>query len=270
MTFLQYLIPQHLLSKLMFRFARIKIVWIKNSFTRWFIKKYQVNLEEAESTNIDDYLSFNEFFTRDLKPNSRPISRSSLVISPVDGIVSHSGYIKDSQIIQAKGHYFEVSQLLAGESASKFDNGQFSTIYLSPKDYHRVHMPFDAKLVSMRYIPGNLFSVNQRTVNKVKGIFARNERLVCRFETSFGEAIFVLVGAIFVGSMQTSWQGQITPPYGKYVKTYDYTDKELELNKGDEMARFNMGSTVIMLLPEGAPELVMHSGQVLRMGQSVV
>jgi len=131
-------------------------------------------------------------------------------------------------------------------------------------------MPFDAKLISMRYIPGNLFSVNQKTVNKVKGIFARNERIVCHFDASFGEVVFVLVGAIFVGSMQTSWQGQITPPYGKYVKAYDYTDKEFELNKGDELARFNMGSTVIMLLPERAPELKIYSGQVLRMGQSVV
>ena len=269
MTFLQYLIPQHYLSKLMFRFTRIEIVWIKNSFTRWFIKKYQVNLEEAESANIDDYLSFNEFFTRGLKPNSRPIS-GSLVVSPVDGIVSQSGYIKDSKIIQAKGHHFEVSQLLADESVPKSDNGQFSTIYLSPKDYHRVHMPFDAKLLSMRYIPGNLFSVNQKTVNKVKGIFARNERLVCRFKASFGEVVFVLVGAIFVGSIQTSWQGQITPPYGKFVKAYDYTDKEFELNKGDELGRFNMGSTVIMLLPDGAPELKIHSGQILKMGQSVV
>ena len=269
MIFFQFLMPQHLLSRLMFRFARIEIVWIKNVFTRWFIKKYQVNLDEAESADVEDYLSFNEFFTRGLKPKSRPIS-SSLVVSPVDGTVSQSGYIKDSQIIQAKGHYFEVSQLLAGESVSKLDNGQFSTIYLSPKDYHRVHMPFDAKLISMRYIPGNLFSVNQRTVNKVKGIFARNERIVCHFDASFGEAVFVLVGAIFVGSMQTSWQGQITPPYGKYVKAYDYTDKEFELNKGDELARFNMGSTVIILLPEKAPELKIHSGQVLRMGQSVV
>ena len=197
MIFFQFLMPQHLLSRLMFRFARIEIVWIKNVFTRWFIKKYQVNLDEAESADVEDYLSFNEFFTRGLKPKSRPIS-SSLVVSPVDGTVSQSGYIKDSQIIQAKGHYFEVSQLLAGESASIFNNGQFSTIYLSPKDYHRVHMPFDAKLISMRYIPGNLFSVNQRTVNKVKGIFARNERIVCHFDASFGEAIFVLVGAIFV------------------------------------------------------------------------
>jgi len=269
MTFLQYLIPQHLLSKLMFRFARIEVVWIKNSFTRWFIKNYQVNLDEAETTNVEDYLSFNEFFTRRLKSKSRPISNAT-VVAPVDGIVSQSGYIKDSQIIQAKGHHFEVSQLLAGESVSKLDNGQFSTIYLSPKDYHRVHMPFDAKLVSMRYVPGDLFSVNHKTVNKINGIFARNERLVCRFEASFGEVVFVLVGAIFVGSIQTSWQGQITPPYGKYVKSFDYIDKEFELNKGDELGRFNMGSTVIMLLPEGAPELKLHSGQVLRMGQSVV
>ena len=269
MIFFQFLMPQHLLSRLMFRFARIEIVWIKNVFTRWFIKKYQVNLDEAESADVEDYLSFNEFFTRGLKPKSRPIS-SSLVVSPVDGTVSQSGYIKDSQIIQAKGHYFEVSQLLAGESASIFNNGQFSTIYLSPKDYHRVHMPFDAKLISMRYVPGDLFSVNHKTVNKINGIFARNERLVCRFEASFGEVVFVLVGAIFVGSIQTSWQGQITPPYGKYVKSFDYIDKEFELNKGDELGRFNMGSTVIMLLPEGAPELKLHSGQVLRMGQSVV
>ena len=269
MTFLQYLIPQHLLSKLMFRFARIEVVWIKNSLTRWFIKKYQVNLDEAESANVEDYVSFNEFFSRRLKPKSRPIS-SAIVVAPVDGIVSQSGYIKNSQIIQAKGHHFDVSQLLAGESLPKLENGQFSTIYLSPKDYHRVHMSFDAKLVSMRYVPGSLFSVNQNTVNKVNGIFARNERLVCRFKTSFGEVVFVLVGAIFVGSMQTSWQGQITPPYGKLVKLYDYSDKEFELNKGDELGRFNMGSTVIILLPEGAPELKLHSGQVLRMGQSVV
>ena len=269
MIFLQYLIPQHLLSKLMFRFARIEVVWIKNSLTRWFIKKYQVNLDEAESANVEDYVSFNEFFSRRLKPKSRPIS-SAIVVAPVDGIVSQSGYIKNSQIIQAKGHHFDVSQLLAGESLPKLENGQFSTIYLSPKDYHRVHMSFDAKLVSMRYVPGSLFSVNQNTVNKVNGIFARNERLVCRFKTSFGEVVFVLVGAIFVGSMQTSWQGQITPPYGKLVKLYDYSDKKFELKKGDELGRFNMGSTVIMLLPEGTPELKLHSGQILKMGQSVI
>ena len=269
MTFLQYLLPQHLLSKLMFWFARIENAWIKNTFTRWFVNKHQVNLAEAERDNISDYAHFNDFFTRALKPEARPISESA-IISPVDGVVSQAGQIKDSQILQAKGHHFSLSQLLAGESLEKLENGYFATIYLAPKDYHRIHMPFDGKLVSMRYIPGNLFSVNHKTVNKVNGVFARNERLVCLFDTVFGKVVFVLVGAIFVGSMETSWQGQITPPYGKVVKVYDYTEKELELFKGDELGRFNMGSTVIMLLPETAPALKLQSGQELKMGQVLI
>ena len=266
MIFLQYLLPQHLLSKLMFRFARIENVWIKNTFTRWFINKYQVNLAEAESDSISDYAHFNDFFTRALKPHARPISESS-IISPVDGVLSQAGQIKNSQILQAKGHYYSISQLLAGES---LENGYFATIYLAPKNYHRIHMPLDGKLVSMRYVPGNLFSVNPKTVNKVNGVFARNERLVCLFDTVFGRVAFVLVGAIFVGSMETSWQGQVTPPYGKEVKVYDYIEKEFELFKGDELGRFNMGSTVIMLLPETAPVLKLQSGQDLKMGQSLI
>ena len=266
MTFLQYLLPQHLLSKLMFWFARIENVWIKNTFTRWFVNKHQVNLAEAESDSISDYAHFNDFFTRALKPQARPISEST-IISPVDGVVSQAGQIKDSQILQAKGHHFSISQLLAGES---LENGHFATIYLAPKDYHRIHMPLDGKLVSMRYIPGNLFSVNHKTVNKVNGVFARNERLVCLFDTVFGRVAFILVGAIFVGSMETSWQGQVTPPYGKEVKVYDYTEKEFELFKGDELGRFNMGSTVIMLLPETAPALKLQAGQELKMGQSLI
>ena len=269
MTFFQYLLPQHLLSKLMFRFARIETVWIKNTFTRWFINKHQVNLAEAESDSISDYAHFNDFFTRALKPQARPISES-LIISPVDGVVSQAGQIKDSQILQAKGHHFSLSQLLAGKSLERIENGYFATIYLAPKDYHRIHMPIDGKLVSMRYIPGDLFSVNHKTVNKVNGVFVRNERLVCLFDTVFGRVAFVLVGAIFVGSMETSWQGQITPPYGKVVKVYDYTEKEFKLLKGDELGRFNMGSTVIMLLPETAPALKLQSGQELKMGQSMI
>ncbi len=269
MTFLQYLLPQHLLSKLMFRFARIENVWIKETFTRWFINKYQVNLAEAESDSISNYAHFNDFFTRALKPQARPISESP-IISPVDGVVSQAGQIKDSQIFQAKGHHFSISQLLAGESLEKIENGHFATIYLAPKDYHRIHMPLDGKLVSMRYVPGNLFSVNHKTVNKVNEVFARNERLVCLFDTVFGRVYFIMVGAIFVGSMETSWQGQITPPYGKVDKVYDYTEKEFELFKGDELGRFNMGSTVIMLLPETAPALKLHSGQELKMGQVII
>jgi len=269
MVFLQYLLPQHLLSKLMFRFARIENVLIKNTFTRWFINKHQVNLTEAERDNISDYAHFNDFFTRSLKPDARPISESP-IISPVDGVVSQAGQIKDSQILQAKDHHFSLSQLLAGESVEKIENGYFATIYLAPRDYHRIHMPIDGKLVSMRYIPGNLFSVNQKTVQKVNGVFARNERLVCLFDTVFGRVFFVLIGAIFVGSMETSWQGQVTPPYGKEVKVYDYTEKEFELFKGDELGRFNMGSTIIMILPETAPELKLQSEQGLKMGQSLI
>jgi len=269
MTFLQYLLPQHLLSKLMFRFARIENVWIKDTFTRWFVNKYQVNLAEAERDGISDYAHFNDFFTRALKPQARPISESP-IISPVDCVVSQAGQIKNSQILQAKGHHFSLSQLLFGESIEKIENGHFATFYLAPKDYHRIHMPLDGKLVSMRYVPGSLFSVNNKTVNKVNGVFARNERLVCLFDTVFGRVACVLVGAIFVGSMETSWQGQVTPPYGKKVKVYDYTEKEFELFKGDELGRFNMGSTVIMLLPETTPALKLQSGQELKMGQSLI
>ena len=269
MVFLQYLLPQHLLSKLMFRFARIENVWIKDTFTRWFINKNQVNLAEAEKDNISDYAHFNEFFTRALKPDARPISESP-IISPVDGVLSQAGPIEKSQVLQAKGHHFSISQLLAGESVEKIENGYFATIYLAPKDYHRIHMPLNGKLVSMRYVPGNLFSVNHKTVQKVNGVFARNERLVCLFDTVFGRVTFVLVGAIFVGSMETSWQGQVTPPYGKVVKVFNYKEKEFELSKGDELGRFNMGSTVIMILPENAPVLKLQSGQELKMGQSLI
>jgi len=269
MILLQYLLPQHLLSKLMFRFTRIENVWIKDTFTRWFINKYQVNLAEAESESISDYVHFNDFFTRALNPKFRPISASE-IISPVDGVVSEAGQIKDSQILQAKGHHYSISQLLAGESLEKIENGYFATIYLAPKDYHRIHMPIDGKLVSMRYIPGNLFSVNHKTVQKVNGVFARNERLVCLFDTVFGRVVFVLVGAIFVGSMETSWQGQITPPYGKEIKVFDYSEKEFELFKGEELGRFNMGSTVILILPETAKALKLQSGQELKMGQSLI
>ena len=160
MTFLQYLLPQHLLSKLMFRFARIENVWIKDTITRWFINKHQVNIAEAEKDNISDYAHFNDFFTRALKPQVRPISEST-IISPVDGVVSQAGPIEESQVLQAKGHHFSISQLLAGESIEKIENGYFVTIYLAPKDYHRIHMPLNGKLISMRYVPKPFFSKSQ-------------------------------------------------------------------------------------------------------------
>ena len=269
MVLLQYILPQHFLSNLIFWFARIKILWIKNTFTRWFVKKYQVNLAEAKIENIEDYIHFNDFFTRALKPNLRPISDSRF-ISPVDGVVSQSGKIDETQILQAKGRQYSTAEILADKGSLSFKNGIFSTIYLSPKDYHRIHMPCDGTLLEMKYIPGNLFSVNKKTVSNVEKVFARNERLVCLFETEFGQMAFVLVGAIFVGSMQTTWEGQITPPYGKKIINYTYKDKEIKLSKGDELGRFNMGSTVIMLLPEDSIEINLIEGQELKMGQGII
>ena len=252
----------------MFRFARIKTPWLKNSFTSWFVATYKVNLSEAERENVKDYEHFNDFFTRSLKKTSRPIS-SLPVISPVDGVVSQAGKINKSEIVQAKGKKYSVSALLDDKSIDTAYFNSFTTIYLSPKDYHRIHMPCDGDLVSMKYIPGDLFSVNQRTVNGIDQVFARNERLVCFFNTEFGEMAFILVGAIFVGSMETSWEGQITPPYTKSIKTYDYDSRQIELSKGEELGRFNMGSTVILVLPKESPKLNLETGQVLNMGQSI-
>ena len=267
MTFLQFLLPQHLLSRLMFRFARIQSPWIKNSFTSWFVSKYKVNLNEALLEDIDEYKHFNDFFTRALKDGSRPISDSQLV-SPVDGVVSQYGSIKDSLIVQAKGKKYSVEALLAENSKNDLYTS-FVTIYLSPKDYHRIHMPLDGSLKSMKYIPGNLFSVNQRTVDDIDQVFARNERLVCYFDSEYGEIALVMVGAIFVGSMETSWEGQITPPYNKSVKTFEYDSRQIKLSKGEELGRFNMGSTVILLLPHNVSKLNFEFNKTLKMGQSL-
>ena len=267
MTILQFLIPQHLLSKLMFRFARIQTPWIKNTFTSWFVSTYKVNLKDAKLQDIKEYKHFNDFFTRALKAGSRPISDSK-VVSPVDGVVSQFGSIEESLIIQAKGKKFSVDALLVDQSKKDLYTS-FVTIYLSPKDYHRIHMPLDGSLKSMKYIPGNLFSVNQRTVNDINQVFARNERLVCYFDTEYGEIALVMVGAIFVGSMETSWEGKVTPPYTKSVKTFDYDSRQIDLFKGEELGRFNMGSTVILLMPKGSTDLNLETGQILKMGQSI-
>ena len=267
MTFLQFLLPQHLLSRLMFRFARIQSPWIKNSFTSWFVSKYKVNLNEALLEDIDEYKHFNDFFTRALKDGSRPISDSQLV-SPVDGVVSQYGSIKDSLIVQAKGKKYSVESLLAENSKNDLYTS-FVTIYLSPKDYHRIHMPLDGSLKSMKYIPGNLFSVNQRPVDDIDPVFARNERLVFYFDSDYGEIALVMVGAIFVGSMETSWEGQITPPYNKSVKTFEYDSRQIKLSKGEELGRFNMGSTVILLLPHNVSKMNFEFNKTLKMGQSL-
>jgi phosphatidylserine decarboxylase len=236
MIFWQYLIPKHLLSKLMFRITRIQNRTFYLKFTTWFVKKYQIDLTLAQKENIEDYSCFNDFFTRELKPDVRPIGEG--FISPVDGVISQSGEIINNTLIQAKGKNYTLQGLLGRDESFQY----FATIYLSPKDYHRIHAPLNGTLLKMHYIPGNLFSVNATAVNGVNNLFARNERVVCYFDTY----TIVLVGAIFVGSMQTVWHGHITPPYGKEF-SIDYANQDIVLNKGNELGRFNMGSTVILL-----------------------
>ncbi len=270
MVWLQYLLPQHLASKLMFRFARIENTWLKNTFTHWFVESYQVDLSQAKREQVEDYKHFNDFFTRSLKIGARPIADSAIVC-PVDGAVSQVGKINNAQILQAKGRDYSVNQLLGNDSRSvDFTDGFFATIYLSPKDYHRIHMPYDGKLISMDYIPGDLFSVNQQTAQNVDNLFARNERVVCYFQTEFGLTAFVLVGAIFVGSMQTVWHGQINPPYKKQVQHFDYLDQDIKLKKGEEMGRFNMGSTIIMLSPNQDNPFNLSELERVRMGQALI
>ncbi|MEX0615673.1 MAG: archaetidylserine decarboxylase, partial [Methylophaga sp.] len=205
--------------------------------------------------DINAFEHFNAFFTRALRPEVRPLAASEL-LSPVDGNISQLGDIHSGRIIQAKGQDYSVAELLGNDAvmAEQFAGGQFATIYLSPRDYHRIHMPCAGRLQHMRYVPGKLFSVNPRTVRAVPRVFARNERLVTIYETDFGPMAVILVGAIFVGSMQTVWQnGEITPPYGKQIRDWQYQTDDIHLAKGAEMGRFNMGSTVVLLLPQGAP-----------------
>jgi len=253
-TFPQYLIPQHVLSLVMYRVTRCEIVWFKNLIISTIIKQYRVNMAEAAEMNLDYYSSFNAFFTRLLRNGVRPISESDIV-SPVDGVVSQVGLVTSGQIVQAKGQEYSVLALLGGDDAvtSEFVGGQFATIYLSPKDYHRIHMPVTGTLRKMRYIPGKLFSVSPRTARAVPDLFARNERVAVTFDTDFGPMVMVLVGAIFVGSMETIWAGQITPNYGKVIQQWTYDGEQaITIEKGQEMGRFNMGSTVVVLVGKGA------------------
>lgn len=274
LTVPQYLLPQHLLSVCMHRLTRSEVRWFKNAFIRFICWKFKVDISEADSADLADYPSFNAFFTRRLRDGLRPLAEGNNVVSPVDGAVSQLGPISDGRIIQAKGRDYSVTELLGGDEklAAQFEAGQFATIYLSPKDYHRIHMPLTGKLTAMRYVPGKLFSVNPRTARAVPDLFARNERVVTVFDTEFGPLVQVLVGAIFVGSMETVWAGQITPPYGRAIQEWTYIgDEAIHLNKGQEMGRFNMGSTVVMLLPPGMPAFSdnWHAGSKIQLGQAM-
>ena len=252
---LQYALPHHLLSHLMLRLTRIRIDWLKNFFIRRFIHLFRVNMHEAEQPDPNAYPDFNHFFTRALAADARPLAvGEGNIICPVDGTVSQLGRLEYETLFQAKGHHYSLSHLLADhtEAVQTFQDGSFATLYLSPRDYHRIHMPLDGTLHKMIYVPGRLFSVNPTTVNRVPDLFARNERVICLFDTEAGPMAMILVGAIFVASIDTVWHGTVTPPRGKRVKYWDYRQHPVHLQQGEEMGRFNMGSTVILLFGKDA------------------
>ena len=249
----QYVLPKHALTRFGGLVASSRGGDLTTRLIRWFVGKYQVNMDEAADPDIAHYASFNDFFTRALKPGARPIARADLVC-PVDGSISQFGAIRKDQILQAKGHDYTTSALLAGDTAlaAQFQDGFFATLYLSPRDYHRIHMPCDGRLLRMIYVPGALFSVNPATARGVPGLFARNERVVCEFQTRSGPFVLVLVGATVVGSMATVWHGVVNPPRTRAVREWRYDDQQMVLKQGDEMGRFLLGSTVVLLLPAGA------------------
>ena len=265
-----YFLPHHAVSRVVYKLTRIESRFAPKAISI-FSKAFGVNLNDAVYPNPSDYKTFNAFFTRELKEGLRPIAKTPIT-SPVDGTISELGDIIDSSLLQAKGVTYTLDSLLGNpERSKKYEGGQFITIYLSPKDYHRIHMPCSGKLLEQTHIPGRLFSVAKHTVNTIKGIFARNERVIASFETEYGPMAMVLVGAINVAAIETVWSGLITPPRGETITSKNYKMKHIEINKGDEMGRFNMGSTVILLFAKGAPKLSesLKPGQSLKMGEAL-
>lgn len=249
-TLPQYILPHHALSRMMSKLTHCENKAWKNLFIKQIIRHYGVNMDEAQQPDINAYKSFNDFFTRDLKPSARQLtSEVNAIASPADGAVSQAGAISEGEIFQAKGKSYTALDLLGGseERAKAFNNGVFTTIYLSPKDYHRLHMPITGTLREMVHVPGRLFSVNIATTRSVPRLFARNERVVAIFDTELGPMALVLVGAIFVSSIETVWHGVVTPPSVTSVQTWDYKENAPTLKMGEEMGRFNMGSTIIVL-----------------------
>ena len=270
----QYLLPQHLLSRLVGKLAECEHTGIKNFLIRQFMDQFGIRLDDAARQSRDDYKSFNDFFTRELRPGARPLDNASnSIVSPADGAVSQLGRIRDGRIFQAKGQDFTVTELLGGDEtrASLFKNGEFATIYLSPRDYHRVHMPITGTLKEMVYVPGSLFSVNQTTAENVPRLFARNERLVAIFDTEVGPVAMVLVGAMIVAAIETVWSGRVTPPLRR-LSVVNYEDPQpVILNKGEEMGRFLLGSTVVLCFPENTLQWdrELESGSPVRMGKRI-
>jgi len=271
---LQHMLPKQRLTNLAGRVAGARGGAVTTRMIRWFVSRYGVDMSEAANPDIASYSSFNEFFTRPLKPGLRPLSQAEFV-SPVDGAISQFGLIDDHHILQAKGHRFTTTALLGGDAtlAARFRHGSFANLYLSPRDYHRLHMPCDGRLVRMVHVPGALFSVNPATARGVPGLFARNERVVCSFESDgHGPFVMVLVGATIVGSMATVWHGVVNPRGGSSpVSEWDYAGRDIVLRKGEEMGRFLLGSTVVMLFQQGsiafnpdwAPERAVRLGEAM-------
>ncbi|KRD25343.1 phosphatidylserine decarboxylase [Acidovorax sp. Root267] len=248
----QYLMPKQAMTTLAGKFASARLGSLTTSVIRRFVARYNVNMAEAANPDITSYASFNDFFTRALRPGARPLATADL-ICPVDGAISQFGPIAKDQVFQAKGHTYSTTALVGGDAAAaaRFDNGHFATLYLSPRDYHRIHMPCAGELTRMVHVPGDLFSVNPTTARGVPDLFARNERVVCFFESAQGPFVLVLVGATIVGSMATVWHGQVNPPRTGTQRQWDYAKGQVSLRQGEEMGRFLLGSTVVMLFPAG-------------------
>jgi len=270
---LQYLLPKQAVTLLAGRIARARGGVLTTRLIAWFVRRYSVNMLEAANPDPASYASFNDFFTRALKPGVRPLARADL-ICPVDGAISQFGRIEGQQIFQAKGHHYSSTALVGGDAAlaAQFDNGHFATLYLSPRDYHRIHMPCAGRLTRMIYVPGDLFSVNPATARGVPGLFARNERVVCVFEGERGPFVLVLVGATIVGSMATTWHGAVNAPRPGRLSEWRYDDQHIEFKQGDEMGRFLLGSTVVMLFPKEPLQFnpAWQPGGAVRLGEAMM
>lgn len=272
---LQYSMPKHAISRLVGKLAAAKMGWLTTKLIDMFIKAYKINMNEAKLKNAKDFATFNDFFTRELEEGARTIdSDSSTLCYPVDGAISQQGDIVEGRLIQAKGFNYSLTSLLGGDArtAAPFQKGKFSCIYLAPKDYHRIHMPMAATLREMIYVPGELFSVNPLTANNVPDLFARNERVVTVFDTEHGSFAMVLVGATIVASIETTWAGTITPPAGKDIFRWQYPAKGIDaitFEKGDEMGRFKLGSTVVSTFAPNMVEFAANAGPetVTRLGE---
>ena len=272
---IQYVLPHHLISRAVHYFVECKIPWFKDALIRWIIKHYDVDMSEAQNQHPEDFVHFNDFFTRPLKEGARPLPEDLVIaVSPADGAISQIGDIKNGRVFQAKGHDYSLIELLGGDAelGQEFMGGKFATIYLSPRDYHRIHTPASGKLRQMIHVPGRLFSVNKGTVENIPRLFARNERVVSILDTDHGPMAVIMVGAINVASIETVWAGPVTPKRGQVDNTfYGDASQPVELGRGDEMGRFKLGSTAIVLFGEKQMEWLENwkPGMTIKMGEAL-